>query len=338
MATLQDIADKAGVSTETVSRVLRGKYRQVGPRGVKRVEQVTQIAKDLGYRVNAAARSMKNQQSLMVGVVMPVDPNSQVAHAVSMEITFGLNSVLTDLGYVMSLLPVSYHEIASGQPVSRGLTEQVVDAYVVMDGIGHRLESHIQSAGKPVVWANAECPESGVSILRDEYRAGELAVEALARAGHTRVTNLERRAQGGSFSFAQRRAGVLAAADRLGLQCTNHQVDLHDDISKLPCVLEGEILESIDETGAVVLGDTYLARRVIGDLSRVRRHVVDYSLACCDDADEMGEVMPWLARASFNRFEMGRQAAFALMKLINGKVAKPYLMTPEWKDGQSIKS
>jgi DNA-binding LacI/PurR family transcriptional regulator len=336
LATLQDIADQAGVSTETVSRVLRGKYRQVGPRGVARVEQVTQIARDLGYRANAAARSMKNQESLLVGVVMPVDQRSRIAHPLIMEITFGLNSVLADAGYVMNLLPVDHTEIESGVPQSRGLLEQVADGYVVIDGIGPRLEDHIAAEDKPIVWANAECGEGRVSVLRDEFRAGELAVEALAAAGHRRVVSIERQQDWPHYSFAHRHRGVTTAAARLGLEVQIQAVGLNRDGMIGDDATAHRALEALADTGAAVLADTYLARRVISAIARSRISVADLSLACCDDADEWGEIMPWLPRASFDRFQMGRRAGSLLLRQLAGRRAESVVMQPEWKSGQAF--
>jgi LacI family transcriptional regulator len=65
--TLQDVADRAGVSLTTASRVLSNGRRQVGQPLADRVHQA---AADLGYTANLQARAVATGQSTMVGVVV----------------------------------------------------------------------------------------------------------------------------------------------------------------------------------------------------------------------------------------------------------------------------
>jgi LacI family transcriptional regulator len=67
LVTLQDVADRAGVSLTTASRVLSDGPRRVGSQLAGRV---TQAAADLGYTANLQARAVATGQSNMVGVVV----------------------------------------------------------------------------------------------------------------------------------------------------------------------------------------------------------------------------------------------------------------------------
>src|SRR5580704_13159774 len=62
---LRDIAEKAGVSITTASNVLNG-YTKSGIKEETR-ERVRRIARDLGYRPNAIARSLKTQRTNTIG-------------------------------------------------------------------------------------------------------------------------------------------------------------------------------------------------------------------------------------------------------------------------------
>jgi len=66
-ATLQDVADRAGVSLTTASRVLSNGPRQVAPQLAERVHQAVA---ELGYTANLQARAVATGQSTMVGVVV----------------------------------------------------------------------------------------------------------------------------------------------------------------------------------------------------------------------------------------------------------------------------
>jgi LacI family transcriptional regulator len=66
-ATLQDVADRAGVSLSTASRVLSNGPRQVAPQLADRVRRAVA---ELGYTANLQARAVATGQSTMVGVVV----------------------------------------------------------------------------------------------------------------------------------------------------------------------------------------------------------------------------------------------------------------------------
>ena len=73
MATLKDIARKTGVSTETVSRVLNGKYKGQHPKGQKRIAQIMKISRQLNYRPNFAAKQLVGKSSCTIGVIANAD-------------------------------------------------------------------------------------------------------------------------------------------------------------------------------------------------------------------------------------------------------------------------
>jgi LacI family transcriptional regulator len=67
MVTLQDVADKAGVSPATVSRVVRGE----GKVGDKCRAHVKKIVEKMGYRPNTNARALASNKTEIVGIIVP---------------------------------------------------------------------------------------------------------------------------------------------------------------------------------------------------------------------------------------------------------------------------
>ena len=65
--TIKDIAQKAGVSIATVSRVING----TGKVSEKKKEEIEQIIREHHYYPNAAAKSLITHASDMIGLVMP---------------------------------------------------------------------------------------------------------------------------------------------------------------------------------------------------------------------------------------------------------------------------
>lgn len=86
--TIAQVAERAGVSTATVSRVLSGR----GPVSAAVQRKVRKAAEDLGYQVNSIARALRNSRTDTVGMVVPSISNpfftslvESVEHALGRE-------------------------------------------------------------------------------------------------------------------------------------------------------------------------------------------------------------------------------------------------------------
>ena len=88
--TMKDIADIAGVSIQTVSRALNDKPDI----GNETRERIKSIAKDLNYRRNIRAASLRTKRSKTIGIIIPDFRDD--AHA---EILQGCNNVARRKGY-----------------------------------------------------------------------------------------------------------------------------------------------------------------------------------------------------------------------------------------------
>lgn len=67
--TMQDVAEKAGVSAQTVSNVINGRTERVG---ADTIDRVTRVIDELGYRLNQSARSLRKGRTGIVGLGVPI--------------------------------------------------------------------------------------------------------------------------------------------------------------------------------------------------------------------------------------------------------------------------
>jgi len=67
MVRIKDIAEKVGLSTSSVSRILNGKQNT----SIEQKEYIKRVAKELGYVPNRAARNMVLSKTFTVGIVIP---------------------------------------------------------------------------------------------------------------------------------------------------------------------------------------------------------------------------------------------------------------------------
>ena len=102
--TLQDVADRAGVSLTTASRVVNEGARRVGPRLADRVNKAVA---ELGYTANLQARAVATGQSTMVGIVV-----HDIADPYFTSIAAGLIEVADAQQLLVCMSPASGTEAA----------------------------------------------------------------------------------------------------------------------------------------------------------------------------------------------------------------------------------
>lgn len=66
---MQDVAEKAGVSAQTVSNVINGRTERVS---AETIDRVTKVIDELGYRLNQAARSLRKGTTGIIGLGVPI--------------------------------------------------------------------------------------------------------------------------------------------------------------------------------------------------------------------------------------------------------------------------
>jgi LacI family transcriptional regulator len=142
--TIHDVAVAAGVSTATVSRALsRDSYERVS--AVTRA-RIAEIAGQLGYRANHAARSLKKQATMTVAVVVP-----ELTNDFFMEVAEGIERELDRNGYTM-LLAASLNSADEEKKRVSALAGRTVDGMVVIPSasMGEHLQA-MADRGMPVV-------------------------------------------------------------------------------------------------------------------------------------------------------------------------------------------
>ena len=96
---LKDLADKLGVSIATVSRALRNSHEV----GEEMTQKVKQLAKELNYRPNPFAQSLRKEAPRVIGVIVP----NLVTHYYA-AVLDGIEDYASKLGY--SVISANSHE------------------------------------------------------------------------------------------------------------------------------------------------------------------------------------------------------------------------------------
>lgn len=181
-ASLADVARRAGVSTQTVSRVVNGRPH-VGALTRARVEEAV---RSLGYRPNGAARSLATGRYRTLGVVASTLTTHGAVQALD-----GVTREALHHGYAVSLSPLSEPTEAEVRAAIASLVEDGVDAIVlgVPSGLVARLPRPL-AAGVPVVVTDGAGARDVPAADSDPGPGLTAALEHLVRLGHRHVRHL----------------------------------------------------------------------------------------------------------------------------------------------------
>lgn len=124
--TLYDVAQAAGVSEITVSRVLRAR----GAISEKTRQRVMEAVRETGYVHNKLAGSLASSRSNLVGVVLP-----SLSNSVFPEVMAGINAALTSSGF-QPVVGVTGYDMASEEDIVRSMLAWK-PAAMIISGLDH---------------------------------------------------------------------------------------------------------------------------------------------------------------------------------------------------------
>jgi LacI family transcriptional regulator len=178
------VADKVGLSTAAVSRVLNESPAAKSiPKATQ--ERILAAAQQLNYQPNLLARSLRRGRSHTVGVLVP-----EVSEGYATLVLSGIEQGLLQAGYFYYL--ISHHHRADFIEQSQAmLVERAVDGLIAIDTT-LQIHPHL-----PTV--TISCPDRDewvTNIVLNHKRAAELAIDHLTGLGHRRIALIK----GQSFS------------------------------------------------------------------------------------------------------------------------------------------
>jgi LacI family transcriptional regulator len=177
--TLKDVAQAAGVHPGTVSRALDpAKLWLVTPRTRAKVESA---ARELGYRPDIVARSLRSGSTKTIGVVVADLSNPFVG-----ELIHGIAGFL----YPRDFMPLIIETFEDSERLALALDalrSRRVDAVVIAVARTADAETILEAArgGLPIVLAVRHLPDSGLpTVVHDDAGGGRLVAEHLLSLGH----------------------------------------------------------------------------------------------------------------------------------------------------------
>ncbi|MEV4089881.1 LacI family DNA-binding transcriptional regulator, partial [Nonomuraea fuscirosea] len=175
---MADVAKLAGVSGQTVSRVVNGNDRVTAATRLK----VETAMRQLGYRANIAARALATGRFGTIGVVM-----FNLSAVLNVRILETVVAGAQARGYSVSVATVDGPTVMDVRAAVRGLTDRAVDGVIVIEA--RVLDTpHLQLPEEvPMVIADSRAAHRHATFGMDEAAGARAAVEHLLGLGHATV-------------------------------------------------------------------------------------------------------------------------------------------------------
>lgn len=309
MATIKDVAQRAGVATSTVSKFING-----GNVREENEEAIRQAIADLDYRVNPFARSLKTQKSRSIGILLP-----NMAAPFYGTVIMAMDKVFREAGYhCMISCYSSQHGLERDNLqffISNGIDGLI---YAPEDLSSEEFYELTANSGIPVVQLDRMI--QGVTsdtVLVDNSEAVHKAVTYLAEKGHRRIALIS--GPKSVFSAKERQVGYLRALTAHGIAYDDAL--LVSDENTFAAGYRGcDTLLSLEEPPTAVLTTNYDI--TMGLITAVRER----GLRIPDDMDVFGfdcveictMMHPPLPVVHQPEEEIGRKAAEYLLQRLDG--------------------
>lgn len=301
---LEDVAERAGVSHQTVSRVINN-HPNVSKATRERVEAA--IA-ELGYRRNTAARSLVTRRSHTIGVLA-----SELSQYGPANTLLGVEQAARDAGYFVSIAAIREVSAESIADAVRHFMDQGVDGIVALvphAGTLAALENLNLDVPVVVVGSSGEGRFSGAMV--DQKLGARLAVEHLIEQGHQRIGHIS--GPQDWIDGAERAEGWREALAQAGLA---DDLIVEGDWSAGSGYGIGQQLAVAHTATAVFVGNDQMALGLLRAFGEAGVRVPqDVSVVGFDDQPEAGYFTPPLTTVRQDFEELGRRCMDMMLALL----------------------
>jgi len=304
MATIKEVARKAGVSIATVSYVTNG-LRKLSPETERRVRKA---AKELGYSPNRAARSLVAGRSSFVGLVVP-----DISNPFFPEITRAFQEAAIASGLDAIVMNTDYDAERTRHLIERLVSLQVAGAAFLTSQADSAIKQALARRGIPAVYLDFGGPGRRISNIAVDYARGMVeAIDHLLALGHRRIALIGGPAHGAAAQ--NRKMAFLEKTAASDLETWTVDSDFSVQGGYSSCA---GLLNAANPTAIVAANDLMAIGAMRCAFDRQMRVPADLSLIGFDDITFAQYTQPSLTTVVVPRAEIGKIALQSLVALMS---------------------
>lgn len=326
---IYDVAEKAGVSVVTVSRVLNN-----SPTVRKSsISKVMEAVKALNYQPSAAARSLARGKTNVIGLMLPNLSDSFLS-----EVVQHINIELSNFNYALAISILDSKEATIKESKNLFFGQDRVDGILVLTPL-YEAEIIQVLEGKKVpfvVMDNQTYPFKVPSVVIDNFKGGYSVGKALLEMGHEKIAHI-----GGPVDYLsaeERFIGFKKALEEMGLEpwrVVRNSFEIESGYEAVKQWHHGGDLPS-----AIFCGDDNILFGALDALRELGLNVPnDISLVGYDDHPFCAQLHPKLSTVKQPAAQMATEAVRLLMDIMNGQVKRNKIvkLEPEFIMRGSVK-
>lgn len=303
---IRDVADLAGVSHMTVSRVLNG-HPNIRP---ATRDRVLEVIEELNYRPSSAARALATSRTRCIGVIV----ESAVEYG-PVSTLRAIESAARMAGYTVTSVALrGDSEIPPSEAVAR-LTAQGVDAICVIAPRSSSLASLREGGrGIPVLIVKADDDPHFLTLSVDQAQGAELAVDHLVALGHRDIVHIA-----GPLDWFDARARERAFHRRITHHGLKHRpVIVGDWTADFGYGVAASLDGPPDYTAAFVSNDEMALGFLHGLHDRGIRVPDDVSVVGFDDIPTARHFIPPLTTVRQDFYALGTRTMGVILAALDG--------------------
>lgn len=308
--TIKQVAQEAGVSTQTVSRVLNSRP-DVAP---DTRQQILDIIERLGYQPSALARSLIRQRSFMLGVVTAGLRYVGPSHTLN-----GIIGQAEAMGYSLLLKKLPKFGTDDVEPILNALLARQVDGIIwAVSEVGRNRDWLLDRLPKlpvPIIFLTMHQQANLSLVTVDNYLGGRLATEHLLEQGFTRIGHIA-----GPLAWweaRQRKAGWQDALAEAGINVADHHWIEGNWSPESGETAMGQLLEQYPDMEAVFVANDQMALSVLRVACRQGMRIPhELAVVGFDGLPEGAYFCPPLTTIRQNLHELGSIAVQQIVRMI----------------------
>lgn len=309
-ATIKEVASVAGVSTQTVSRVINERP-DVSPETRKRVQEVI---KKLSYQPSALARSLISQRSHTLGVA-----TAGLRHIGPSRTLSGITSAAEEAGYSILLKELPSYDTEDIRPIFQAFLSRHVDGIIwAVPEVGENrkwVNNPLADIEVPLVYITME-PQDHLSIVTvDNYLGGRMATSHLLEQGYRKIGHVC-----GPLDWWEARQRMAAWKDALieaGLEATDsHCVEGNWSSASGALAME-KLFDQYPDMDAIFVANDQMALGVLQICAEKQIRVPeDMGIIGFDNIAESAFFSPALTTIQQDQHRVAKVAVAEVIKII----------------------
>jgi LacI family transcriptional regulator len=309
VVTMKDVAERARVSTSTVSHVLNG-TRKVS-RGTR--ESVLAAIDELGYQPNLLAKSLKMRRTFTIGLLI-----SDIQNTFFTSVVRGIEDVALSRGYHLFLCNTDEDAAREDEYLEELIKKQVDGLIVASSAPRHNHARRLRAENLPFVFMDREIEGVNADALRvDNWLGMRLIAEHLTNLGHERIGMISGPLD--KASGYERYRGLQTALANLGRRLEDSLVRFGDFRTASGREGASELLRLSPPPTALVIANNQMT---LGALLAIQQMGIripnDLSVVGFDDPEWAPLTNPPLTTLAQPTYEMGGKAMRMLLDRIEG--------------------